>query len=144
MSKLSTYVFFDGNCAEAFRFYERALGGKIVISMTYAQMPAGSHPSDCPPLDPRHADKIMHVSLQVGNDVLMGADAVMGDPAHPGNAGYSIHLAVDDAARATAVFNALADGGTVIMPLDETFWAKRFGMVTDRFGIDWMISFGQA
>lgn len=136
MSKLSTYVFFNGNCAEAFRFYERALGGKIALSMTYAQAPPGQGP----PAGPEVADKIMHVSLQVGNDVLMGADWCLPDPPFPGNEGFSIHLALPDAARAEQVFGALSDGGTVHMPLGKTFWAERFGMVTDRFNIDWMIS----
>lgn len=150
MSKPSTYVSFDGHCghcghcgrrghcAEAFRFYERALGARITTSMTDAQFPSDAGP----PFGPEVADRIMHVSLQVGNDVLKGPDAMMGEPPHPGNAGDSIHLALPDPARAAQVFNARADGGTANLPLEETFWAApaRFGSVTDRFDIDQMIS----
>lgn len=130
--ELNPYLSFDGNCAEAFKFYEKSLGGKIVAMMTYAetpmkdQMPAGSH------------GKIVHARLTLGDRVLMGADAPPGryEPAK----GMSVILGIDQPTEAERVFKALSENGTVQMPIEETFWARRFGMVVDRFGIPWMVN----
>jgi PhnB protein len=130
--ELNPYLSFDGNCAEAFKFYEKSLGGKIVAMMTYAetpmkdQMPADSH------------GKIVHARLTLGDQMLMGADAPPGryEPAK----GMSVILGIDQPAEAERVFKALSENGTVQMPIEETFWARRFGMVVDRFGIPWMVN----
>ncbi len=130
--QLVTYLMFKDNCAEAFKFYEKCLGGKITGMFTYAETPAGT---DVPP----EAQKlIMHARLEVGDAVLMGSDDCMGGFAPP--AGFSVSLMVGDPAEAERIFGALSEGGEVRMPIGETFWALRFGMLTDRFGIPWMVN----
>jgi PhnB protein len=126
------YLAFDGQCEAAFKFYEQCLGGKIVAMITHAQMPAEMK---CPE---EWGSRIMHARLLVGDAVLMGSDA---PPEHYHAAqGMLVSLMVDDAAEAERIFGALADGGSVQMPIQETFWAVRFGMVTDQFGTPWMIN----
>jgi PhnB protein len=130
--KLNPYLAFNGNCAEAFKFYETALGGKVLVQMTYGESPmAGQSP-------PEMKDRIMHVSMQVGDTVLMGGDAP--PQMYKAAQGITISINVDDPAEADKAFNALAAGGTIGMPIQETFWAKRFGMVTDKFGTPWMVN----
>ena len=128
------YLGFNGNCQEAFKYYERVLGGKIIMMMTHADMPAevqGQTP-------PGWKNKIMHARLVVGDQVLMGSDA---PPDHFENTqGMSVALQIDDPNEAERIFAALADNGTVRMPIQPTFWATRFGMLTDRFGIPWMVN----
>jgi PhnB protein len=130
--QLNPYLMFDGQCEAAFRFYEQALGGTIVAIMTFGESPM----SEQTPAELR--GQIMHARLIVGDTVLMGSDA-------PGERyekmkGFSVALGVDEPAEAERVFNALAAGGTVTMPIQETFWAHRFGMLIDRFGTPWMIN----
>jgi len=124
---LNTYLFFDGQCAAAFKFYERCLGGKIEMMMTHAESPSDQQSP------PEWRDRIMHVRLVVGDKVLMGSDTPPGQRDAPGS--FSVSLGVENAAEAERVFNALAENGTVRMPLQKTFWAHRFGMLVDRFGI---------
>ena len=126
------YLFFTGECETAFKFYEQCFGGKIVEKMTYGDSPmADQAPSE------QH-DRIMHINLTVGDIVLMGADA----PPHlfEKPQGFYVNLQFDNIADAERVFNALAENGTVRMPFQETFWAKRFAMLIDRFGTPWMIN----
>jgi PhnB protein len=130
--QLNPYLMFDGRCEAAFRFYEQALGGKIVAMMTFGDSPMAEQT----PAELR--GQIMHARLVVGDTVLMGSDA-------PGERyekmqGFSVALGIDEPERAERVFNALAAGGTVTMPIQETFWAHRFGMLVDRFGTPWMIN----
>jgi PhnB protein len=132
-TQLAAYLSFNGNCAEAMAFYARLLGAKIEMMMTYAQVPGGEA---CAPAD---SDKIMHAYLVHKDFSLMAGDTPPGVP-YAGVQGVMMALTVDTVAEATRIFNALADGGTVQMPLGDTFWAEQFGMVTDRFGVPWGIN----
>ena len=133
--QLSTYLFFNGNCEEAFKFYERVLGGKIETVHTYAGMPAGAGN----PTPAGWENKIMHIHLSVDDQALLGSDA---PPDHRDKAtgGFSVSLSLNDIPRAERIFRALAENGTVKMEFQKTFWAERFGMLADRFGIPWMIN----
>ena len=132
MLQLDTYLTFDGNCAEAMRFYQRTLGGKLDL-MTHAQSPiAGQTP-------PGSENRIMHARLAIDGRLLMASDSMVDHP-YEGMKGFSLSLIYPTVVEATRVFNALADGGKVIMPLDKTFWAKAFGMLVDRFGTPWMVN----
>ena len=126
------YLNFNGNCAEAFKFYEQALSGKILFSMTWGEMPgAEQFPAET------HS-RIMHINLKVGEQSLMGADAPPDRYQEPTGMNVSVHL--KDKAEAERVFNALADGGKVSMPFQQTFWSSGFGMCVDQFGIPWMVN----
>jgi PhnB protein len=130
--KINAYLNFDGQCAEAFRFYERVLGGTIEIMQTHGDSPMRDQ------TPPEWHDRIMHVRLVVDDQVLMGSDF---PPQYATKAqGFAVSLHVDDPADAERVFDALAEGGSVGMPLQQTFWAARFGMLTDRFGTPWMVN----
>jgi PhnB protein len=130
--QLSTYIYFSGNCAEAFAFYEKALGGKIVMMMTYGETPEAEHmPSDW-------SDAIIHARMSVGDAVLMGSDAPPDRYSRP--QGFSVSVTTDTTAEAERIFAALAEDGSVYMPMDETFFAARFGMLSDKFGIGWMVA----
>jgi PhnB protein len=129
--QLNPYLSFNGQCEAAFRFYERCLGGKIECIMTYASKSAEYQVPD------EWRQKILHVTLRVGDHVLMGADAPPDRYQKP--QGFSLTLGLKDQAEADRIFNALAEKGTVEMALQETFWAVRFGVVVDRFGIPWTI-----
>jgi PhnB protein len=131
--RANAYLTFDGSCREAFGFYERCLGGRIVAMMAHTGTPAEAH------VPPEWRDKIMHARLDLGGGAeIMASDAMPGHYERP--QGFSVALQVDDAAEAERVFGALAEGGTVRMPLQETFWAVRFGMLVDRFGTPWMVN----
>lgn len=136
-SKLSIHLSYNGNCAEAFSFYERALGAKIDMMMTYGASPmAGAVP-------PEEAGLVMHATLNIGGDRIVGADSTSSHP-YQGSVGFGVSLDYTTLAEAERVFHALAEGGTLIMPFGPTFWSKGFGMVTDRFGVAWMIGAEQA
>lgn len=132
--RVNPYLMFNGECAEAFKFYEQCLGGKLVTS-TFGDSPMADQM-------PEAHDRIMHASLQVGDTLLMGSDQPSGDSEARG--GFSVALQVTDTAEAERLFAALAEGGSVTMPIQETFWSKRFGMLTDRFGIPWFVDCGEA
>lgn len=127
------YLAFDGNCAEAMRFYAKVLGGKLDL-LTFGQSPMAEHtPKDA-------LNRIMHARLALdGNGFLYGGDCPPG-MSYQGIHGVSITLNFDAISQVERVFNALADGGKVTMPLGPTFWAKRFGMVTDKFGCPWIVN----
>ena len=132
--ELSTYLFYNGNCKEAFQFYEKALNGKIEFMMTY-----GESPEKDPKCTPEDLARIMHVRLKVGDHALMASDA---PPEHYHKPqGFSVSYSVATRPEAERAFKALSDKGTVIMPLGKTFWAEAFGMCVDRFGIHWMVNF---
>ena len=126
------HLHFRGNCSEAFGFYAKTLGGRIAFSMTYGESPAAAQ-------TPREArDQVIHARLELGSQALTGCDA-------PGDRyrtpqGFSVLAEVADTAEAERIFGALAERGSITMPFQETFWAKGFGMCTDRFGIPWMIN----
>jgi PhnB protein len=131
--QITNYVFFDGRCAEAFRFYERLLGGKIE-----ALLRAG----DAPGADSMSAaarDRIMHARLIVGEQVLMGSDWMAERPFEPPQ-GFFISLNTRDLIEGERIFKALAEGGTVRVEFRPTFFAAGFGMLVDRFGIPWMVN----
>jgi PhnB protein len=128
------YLNFDGRCAEAFAEYARILGGTVEFSQTFGESPmAGDMPQEW-------QGKVMHAQLRVGDRVIMGSDAPPAYFEKP--QGMSVSLMFTDAEEGRRVFDALAPGGTVRMAYAPTFWAKGFGMLTDRFGIPWMINAG--
>ena len=134
--QLNPYLTFNGQCESAFKFYEQCLGGKIVMMMTHGESPMSEQTAE------EWRDKILHAQLTIGDIVLMGSDAPPDYFEKP--QGFSVNLQFEDVAEAERVFLALAEGGTVRMPLQETFWAKRFGMFVDHFGIPWMINCSEA
>ncbi|MBI5279240.1 MAG: VOC family protein [Burkholderiales bacterium] len=134
MPVLDSYIFFDGNCADAMRFYEKTLGGKLEALMTYEQSP---DPAQCPP---GSAGRVMHASLKLGDRVLMASDSPAG--MHKPMGGFALSLAYDSVAEAQRIFDTLGAGGQVMMPMQKTFFAETFGMTTDRFGTPWMVGGG--
>lgn len=130
--QFSPYLTFDGRCEEAFRFYETCFNARIGETMTFGNSPG------CENMPADFKDKIIHMNMQVGNIMLMGSDAPPG--MYEATKGMSVAIAVESTAEAERVFNALAAGGSVTMALQETFWSPRFGMLTDRFGIPWMVN----
>jgi PhnB protein len=130
--QINPYITFNGRCQAAFKFYEQVLGGKIMSQMTWGEMPgADQFPKEM-------HDLIMHTSLSVGDQTLMGADAPPDRYQSPKGMTVSIHA--KDKAEAERIFNALAEGGTVTMPFSQTFWSPGFGMCADQFGIPWMVN----
>ncbi len=136
MDQMEAYLFFDGNCAEAMRFYERTLGGKLEAIMTHAESP---DPSKSPP---GSADRIMHASLVVEGKRLMASDTMPGEP-YKGMNGFFLSLVYPTVEQAKKTFETLSKNGKVIMPMDKTFWVDSFGMLNDRFGTPWMVSGGE-
>jgi PhnB protein len=135
MPQLNAYLSFDGQCAEAMKFYAEVLGAKLDALITYGDAP-GDQP--CPK---EHAGRIMHAYLKHPDFALMAGDTPPGVP-FEGMKGVMMTLTYDKVADAERVFAAFAEGGTVTMPLGETFWAQTFGMVTDRYGTGWGINGG--
>ncbi len=129
---ITPYLTFDGTCAEAFRFYEQALGGQIVMMTTHGEAPPMP---DMPPVDP---NRIMHAQLKVGDATLMASDA-MGSHGQP-MAGFHVSLMPATITEAERIWAALAEGGQVRMPLGPTFWSPRFGILADKFGTPWMVN----
>ena len=130
--QLNPYLNFQGECKAAFTYYEKVLNGKIESMITHGETPAGKHVPD------DWQDAIMHASLVFDGNVLMGSDTPPDRYEKPQGTYLALHF--KDAKEGERVFKALAEGGTVIMPYEETFWAERFGMVTDRFGTPWMVN----
>ena len=134
--QVSIHLSFKGNCEAAFKFYERALGGKILFKMTYGESPMAEQT----PADWRH--KIMHATVAFGDATLMGADAP--PDRQEERKGFAVTVAVKDPAEADRIFTALSENATVQMPIQQTFWSPRFGMLVDQFGIPWMVNCEQA
>ena len=134
--QMHPYVSFKGDCEAAFQTYERCLGAQTGALFRYGGSPAEQ-------MAPAGwSDKIMHGSITVGNQVIMGADVA--PERYEAPHGFSLSLQLADPAEAERIFRELSDGGTVVMPLEKTFWAARFGMLVDRFGIPWMINCDEA
>jgi len=129
------YLFFNGRCEEAIEFYKRALGAEVVMMMRNKEAPEKPPPGMLPP---GSDEKVMHATLRIGNDNIMLSDGRC--DGKPVFTGFSLSLDAANAAEAQRLFSALADGGTVQMPLAKTFWSPSFGMVADRFGVGWMVS----
>lgn len=136
MPALNAYLIFDGNCADAMRFYERTLGGKLDLT-THAESPAAAE------TPAGNADRILHARLVMDDGVLMASDGLAGET-YDGMKGFSLALIYPTAAEGERVFDALGKGGNVVMPFGKTFWAEGFGMLVDRFGTPWMINAGMA
>ena len=134
MPQLNPYLTFDGNCAEAMRFYARTLGGKLEM-MTFDASPMRDE------IPSGYGDRIIHARLDIDGQMLMASDTGPWAP-FEGMKGFSVTLNYPTAAGTQPVFDALAQGGKVTMPLQKTFWAEAFGMLSDRFGTPWMINAG--
>lgn len=128
------YLFFGGRCEDALEFYKTAVGAKVDMMMRFKDSPEAPPPGAVPP---DFDDKIMHASFRIGNTVIMASDGCESGSAF---GGFALSLVPTDKEEATRMFNALAEGGTVTMPLGETFFSPCFGMLRDRFGLEWMIA----
>lgn len=137
MNAIEPYLTFDGNGKEALAFYEKALNGKILFSQTFGESPMGAQTPDS------HKDKLMHATFQAGNVKFMASDGPPGWKSHPGN-NVSLSLHSESVEEIEKTFNALSEGAAIMMPLQETFWATRFGMLTDKYGINWMCNVEKA
>lgn len=130
--QMNPYLNFNGNCEEAFKFYHQHLGGRIVMMLNHRDAPTAEHvPSEW-------HDKIMHARLELDDRILMGSDSPPG--CFEETKGFCVQLGIDEPAEAERIFHALAANGKVTMPFEQTFWAFRFGMLTDQFGIPWMVN----
>jgi len=130
--QMNPYLSFNGNCEEAFNFYEKNLGGKILASMTYEGTPMAEQ------VPAEWRKKIIHARMALGETLLMGSDAM--PDRYEGTKGFSLNLNAKDPAEAERLFLALSEKATVTMTLQPTFWALRFGMLVDQFGISWMVN----
>jgi PhnB protein len=135
MGQFIAYLGFDGNCADAMRFYERTLGGKLEALMKNSESPVADH------LPPGTGDRIMHARLVFDGGVLMAGDTPAGVP-YEGMKGFALTLNYPKVDEARRVFQALAEGGKITMPFQKTFWAEEFGMLIDRFGTPWIVNGG--
>jgi len=132
--QVEPYLFFDGRCEEALEFYKRALGAEVTGLMRFKDSPEPAQPGMVPP---GGENKVMHAAFRVGDTTVMASDGrCLGKPSFQG---FSLSLTVANAADADRVFGRLVDGGKVEMPLGKTFFSPCFGMLTDRFGVGWMV-----
>jgi PhnB protein len=130
--QIEPYLTFEGRCEEAVEFYRKTLGAEVQLMMRFKDSPQ-------PTMAPAGSEnKIMHVSLRIGDSIVMASDGRCNS--QPNFQGFALSLTAADRAAADRLFNALSDGGQVQMPLTQTFWSPRFGMVSDRFGVTWMVS----
>ncbi len=130
--QLNPYLTFNGQCEAAFKFYEKALNGKIEMIMAHKDSPAAAQ------TPPAMREKIMHARMKIGGMVLMGSDAPPNG--FEGLKGFSVSLTLDTPSEAERIFKILSEKGSVRMPLEKTFWAARFGMLVDQWGVPWMIN----
>ena len=137
MPSIATYLTFPGNCEDAFNFYKSVFGGEFPYIGRFKDMP----PTDGKAMPESEANKIMHVSLMIGETALMGSDSsdAFGHATTMGN-NFSISVNADTDAEVDKLFGALSAGGKTTMPVQKTFWGSYFGMLTDKFGIQWMVS----
>jgi PhnB protein len=134
--ELNPYLFFDGTCAEAMKFYEQVLGAKIEAIMPFEGSPAANT------VPPESRGKILHAMLRLDNQILMASDAPPGHYEKP--QGFSVSINVKDPKEAERIFEALSKSGKVTLAIGQTFWAERFGMLVDQYGIPWMVNCAQA
>jgi PhnB protein len=132
--KVEPYLFFDGRCDEAIEFYRRTLGAEVLFHMRFSESPDPPPPGMIPP---GWENKVMHANLRIGDTDVMASDGR--GPGKPSFHGFSLSLSAANDAEAERLFAALAEGGQVQMPIGKTFFSSRFGMVTDRFGVPWMV-----
>ncbi|MDK2772783.1 MAG: VOC family protein [Flavobacterium haoranii] len=141
MASVHAYLTFNGNTEEAFNFYKSVFGGEFDYIGKFKDMPPSE---DYPTVSAEEGERIMHVSLRIGKDsVLMASDStsMSGDVTFGNN--FSISINAESREEADKLFNGLSAGGSVIMPMDNTFWGAYFGMFTDKFGINWMVNFDE-
>lgn len=134
--QVQPYVFFNGRCDEAIEFYRQALGAELTFRMRFGEMPAG--PDGANAIPPGSEDRIMHASLQIGDSTVYVSDGR--ETGQPDYKGFMLSIQLKDVAKAERAFAALSEGGQVVMPLCQTFWSAKFGMVTDKFGVEWMVN----
>ena len=132
-TSVQPYLFFGGRCEEAIEFYRKALGAEVVMLSRFKDAPEQK-----PGFPECFREKVMHATLRIGATMIMASDGRCEGPAP--FEGFSLSLTVADETEAERVFAALSDGGLVTMPLEKTFWAPKFGIVEDRFGVSWMVS----
>jgi PhnB protein len=132
--KVQSYLFFDGRCEEAIEFYKNAVGAKVDMMMRFKDSPEPVPAGMCAP---GSDDKVMHAALRIGDTVLMASDGMAGGK--PEFKGFSLSVSAANEAEADKLFAALGKGGKVMMPLGKTFYSPRFGMLTDKFGVGWMV-----
>jgi PhnB protein len=132
MMELSTYLHFNGDCEAAFKFYEQCTGGKIETMLRHEGMPGAEQ------VPAEWRSKIMHARMKIGEQWLMASDSPPEHYSVP--QGFSVSLSLKDVKQGERIFHALAEGGKIVMPFQKTFWAAGFGMVTDRFGVPWMLN----
>lgn len=136
--RLNSYLHFSGQCEEAFQFYEKCLGGKIEGLFRYEGAPGGQAPQ----VPAGWSNKVMHASMKIGDQILMGMDA---SPEHfQKPQGFQVNIGVKDVAEGKRIFQALSEKGNVMMPFAPTFWSPGFAMFVDRFGTPWMVNVEQA
>jgi PhnB protein len=140
MTQINPYLIFNGNCEEAFLFYQSVFGGEFPYIGKFKDMPADDN---CPPLSEEDANRVMHVSLPIGNTVLMGSDSNSQSGDVVMGANVSISINTESRAEADRIFNGLSTGGNPFMPMSNTFWGAYFGMFIDKFGIHWMVNFDE-
>jgi PhnB protein len=133
---VSIHLSFDGQCEAAFRFYEQCFSAKVITMIKWSESPVADQ------APPGGGNRILHATLQAGDAHVFGADSAPGNYEKP--QGFSVLFDVRDTAEAERIFGKLAEGGTITMPLQETFWARSYGVVTDRFGIPWEINCSKA
>ena len=138
-TQVQPYLFFDGRCEEALQFYRTALGAEVNMLMRFKESPDPVPAGQCAP---NSADKIMHAAFRVGETLIMASDGMAGGK--PEFKGFSLSVNAADEKQADKLFNALGKGGKVTMPMAKTFFSPRFGMVTDKFGVGWMVIVPQA
>lgn len=134
---IQPYLFFNGNCEQAVNFYAQQLGGKIEILMRYKDMPDEAKQGNPQDVNP---ESIMHARLLIGENALMASDGCPQDGADASHKGFSLSLNPNDVEQGRDLFEKLSQGGLVTLPYGPTFWAKGFGMLTDQFGVNWMIN----
>ena len=135
--QVQSYLIFNGRCEEAIDFYKKSLGAKVEMLMRFKENPdKDKMDPNCMP--PGSEEKVMHSSFKIGDTVVMASDGMSYDK-KPEFKGFSLTVSARDEAEADKLFNALADGGNVTMPLGKTFFSPRFGMVADKFGVGWMV-----
>jgi PhnB protein len=137
MPGVETYLTFNGNCADAMRFYEKTLGAKIEFMMTFGESPMAAE------TPPESRNSVMHTSIMIDGTRVMASDAAPGQPFN-GMHGFTLALTYPDIGEGERIFNALASGGSVIMPMQDTFWVERWGSLVDKFGTPWMVSAGKS
>lgn len=130
--QITPYLSFTGDCEEAFSFYARCLGGQVGSLFRYAGSPMADQ------VQAGWQDKVMHGSVTIGELVLMGADVSL--EGYEGLKGFTLSIQIKSVDDAERIFHELADGGRIVLPLEKTFWAARFGMLVDRFGVPWQVN----